>query len=150
MLAQTAIGELLERIEQIDEGKLWYEVAESEEAQEAVAEAQREQLRKGQRPDGSEFDYYSRVSQDLFGKPDEPIKWYDSGYFHDNIETIVRDNEIDFEEATTIGEAGETINLEQQYNETILGIQTDNFTDINEVFAAKYIEQLEILLGISG
>jgi len=149
MLAQTAIGELLERIEQIDEGKLWYDVAESEEAQEAVAEAQREQLRKGQRPDGSSFPDYSTTSVNVYGKPAGPIQWYDDGEFYDTIGYVATDKNLEFFDALTTSDNGEDINLEQRYNETILGIQTDNFTDINEVFAAKYIEQLEILLGIS-
>jgi len=149
MLAETAIGELLERIEQIDEGKIWLEVADSEEAIDAIAEAQREQLRKGQRPDGSSFPDYSPTSVNVYGKPQGAIQWYDDGEFYDTIGTVATDKQLQFFDALTTGDNGEDINLEERYNETILGIQTDNFTDINETFAAKYIEQLEILLGIS-
>ena len=148
MLANTAIGDLLERIAEIQEDAIWMSVAESDEAQEAVAEAQREQLRQGQRPDGSEFDYYSLTSQMVYNKPNEPIKWYDDGEFYDTIGYVATDKNLEFFDALTTGDDGQDINLEQQYDETILGIQTDNFTDINETFAAKYIEQLEILLAI--
>jgi hypothetical protein len=148
MLANTAIGDLLERIAEIQEDAIWMSVAESDEAQEAVAEAQREQLRQGQRPDGSIFPDYSPTSVNVYGKPSGPIQWYDDGEFYDTIGYVATDKNLEFFDALTTGDDGQDINLEQQYDETILGIQTDNFTDINETFAAKYIEQLEILLAI--
>lgn len=148
MLEQTAIFDLLNKVEQINEDEIWREVAAQPETQEAIAETQREQLRKGERPDGSNFDNYSRVSQDLFDKPNSPITWYDDGEFYDSIGTTVEDNQLPFKDALTTGDTGEKINLETDKNEIILGIQENNFEQINEAFRVGFIEKAKQILGI--
>jgi hypothetical protein len=147
MLEQTAIGQLIKNIEQLDESKLFVDVAQLETTREVIAESQREQLQRGERPDGTNYDNYSRSSQDLFGKPDEPIKWFDDGEFYESINTKADENEIKFFDAITTGDNGEEINLELDNNETILGIQDDNFEDIRETFVEGYIEQIRFILG---
>jgi hypothetical protein len=148
MLEQTAIFDLLNKVEQINENEIWREVAAQPETQEAIAETQREQLRKGERPDGSSFDHYSRVSQDLFDKPDSPITWHDDGEFYESIGTTVEDKELPFKDAITTGDNGEKINLETDKNEVILGIQENNFEQINEAFKVGFIEKTKQILCI--
>jgi hypothetical protein len=147
MLGQTAIGQLIKNIEQLDESKIFVDVAQLETTREVIAESQREQLQRGERPDGSLFPDYSPVSVSMFGKEPGPIKWFDDGEFYESINTKADENEIKFFDAITTGDSGEEINLEQDYNEQILGIQDDNFEDIRQTFAEGYIEQIRFLLG---
>jgi hypothetical protein len=148
MLEQTAIFDLLKKVEQINENEIWREVAAQPETQEAIAETQREQLRKGERPDGSSFPDYSDVSVNVYGKPAGAITWYDDGEFYDSIGTTIEDKQLPFKDAITTGDNGEKINLETDKNEVILGIQENNFEQINEAFRVGFIEKAKQILGI--
>jgi hypothetical protein len=148
MILQTRIGQLLKDLQKLDELNMWLASAGDESVIEAVAELQREQLRRGERPDGSNFDHYSPTSQAIYGKPDTPIKWEDDGYFYKHIQAIVRPDKIEILNEGTIGEQGERINLEVRWNEIIIGLQNDSIQELIEKVKEKYLQNIRKLLRI--
>lgn len=148
MILQTRIGQLIKDLQKLDELNMWLASAGDESVIEAVAELQREQLRQGERPDGSEFDHYSPTSQAIYGKPDTPIKWEDDGYFYKHIQAIVRPDMIEILNEGTIGEQGERIDLEVRWGEIIIGLQNDSIQELIEKVKEKYLQNIRELLHI--
>jgi hypothetical protein len=148
MLAQTKIGELVAKLDIINELNLWLASAGDESVLETVAELQRDQLRKGERPDGSNFDDYSPASVNIFGKSPGPITWEDSGYFYKNIQALVKPDEIQILNEGTIDEVtGQRIDLELKFDEQIIGLQHDSITELVQAIKKKYQENLRQLLS---
>lgn len=148
MILQTRIGQLIKDLQKLNETTMWLASVGDESVIEAVAELQREQLRRGERPDGSEFDHYSQTSQIVYGKPNEPIKWKDDGYFYKHIQAIVRPDKIEILNEGTIGENGNRINLEVRWDEIIIGLQNDSITELIQKVQEKYLENIRELLRI--
>lgn len=71
------------------------------------------QLFKGLDADGKEFPYYSETSQSVYGKPNAPIKLFDTGDFYDSFRIVVRGLAIEIE----ANPYKEGINLEDKYKE---------------------------------
>jgi hypothetical protein len=148
MLAQTKIGELVAKLDIINELNLWLASAGDESVLETVAELQRDQLRKGERPDSSNFDDYSPASVNIFGKSPGPITWEDSGYFYKNIQALVKPDEIQILNEGTIDEVtGQRIDLELKFDEQIIGLQHDSITELVQAIKKKYQENLRQLLS---
>lgn len=148
MLAQTKIGELVAKLDIINELNLWLASAGDESVLETVAELQREQLRRGERPDGTNFDDYSPASVNIFGKSPGPITWEDSGYFYKNIQALVKPDEIQILNEGTIDEiTGQRIDLELKFDEIIIGLQNDSITELVQAIKKKYQENLRQLLS---
>lgn len=148
MLAQTKIGELVAKLDIINELNLWLASAGDESVLETVAELQREQLRRGERPDGSNFDDYSLASVNIFGKSPGPITWEDSGYFYKNIQALVKPDEIQtLNEGTIDDVTGQRIDLELKFDEIIIGLQNDSITELVQAIKKKYQENLRQLLS---
>jgi hypothetical protein len=150
MLAQTKIGELVAKLDIINELNLWLASAGDESVLETVAELQRDQLRQGERPDGTNFDDYSPASVNIFGKTPGPITWEDSGYFYKNIQALVKPDEIQILNEGTIDEVtGQRIDLELKFDEQIIGLQHDSVTELVQAIKKKYQENLRQLLSFS-
>jgi hypothetical protein len=148
MLAQTKIGELVAKLDIINELNLWLASAGDESVLETVAELQRDQLRQGERPDGTNFDDYSPASVNIFGKTPGPITWEDSGYFYKNIQALVKPDEIQILNEGTIDEVtGQRIDLELKFDEQIIGLQHDSITELVQAIKKKYQENLRQLLS---
>ncbi len=147
MLKQTKIGIFVDKLQILDEINIWLASAGDESVLEVVAELQREQLRRGERPDGTEYDYYSPVSQNVYGKPNSPIKWEDSGYFYKHIQALVKPDEIEILNEGTIDEVtGQRIDLELRFDEIIIGLQNDSIKELIQEIKKKYIENVKQVL----
>jgi hypothetical protein len=84
-----------------------------------MADLNRKQLLKGQKADGSFLDNYSRVSQDLFGKPNIPMQLKDTGAFHKSISVDVGSDVFEFI-------ADDIHDLEKKYSNEIFGLTKEN------------------------
>lgn len=83
------------------------------------------QLFKGLDAEGKEFPYYSETSQTVYGKPNEPIKLYDTGDFYDSFRIVVKGLVAEIE----ANPMKDGINLEQKYNQFDLYGLTDESKD---------------------
>jgi hypothetical protein len=147
MLIKTKIGELIAKIEKLNEVTIWLASAGDESILEMVAELQRDQLREGERPDGTNFDDYSPASVNIFGKTPGPMTWENSGYFYKNIQAIARPNEIAILNEGTIDEVtGARIDLEIKFDEIIIGLQNDSITELVQALKKKYVENIRSVL----
>jgi hypothetical protein len=147
MLIKTKIGELIAKIEKLNEVTIWLASAGDESILEMVAELQRDQLREGERPDGTNFDDYSPASVNIFGKTPGPMTWENSGYFYKNIQAIARPNEIAILNEGTIDEVtGARIDLEIKFDEIIIGLQNDSIKELVQALKKKYVENIRSVL----
>jgi len=147
MLSQTKIGELIAKLQAINEANIWLASAGDESVLELVAELQRDQLREGERPDGTNFQDYSPASVNIFGKSPGPFTWENSGYFYKNIQALARPDKIAIINEGTIDEVtGARIDLEIKFDEIIIGLQNDSVKEMVEAIKEKYIESLRYLL----
>jgi hypothetical protein len=147
MLQNTRLGDLAKLSETMTEESVWQHVSNLDEVNYAVVEQQLSQLKRGQRPDGSEFDDYSETSVEVFGKEAGPIKWNDDGEFYESIRAIPTADAINFSEALTTGDDGSKINLEINYNEQILGLQDESKGVVKGVIREAYIETIRAALS---
>ena len=147
MILQTRIGKLIKDLKAISEVDIWLLSAGDQSVLEFVHQLQIDQLQRGQRPDGTEYPIYSEVSQAVYGKPNAPFKWEDSGYFYKHIKPIVGPDFIQINDNGTIGDDGERINLEVRFNEEIIGLQNDSLKELTEKIKEKYLFNLrEVIL----
>lgn len=149
MLSKTKIGAILARLEQLNEINIWLASAGDESILETVAELQREQLRQGERPDGSNFDDYSPASVNIFGKSPGPMTWENSGYFYKNIQALVKPDTLTIINEGTIDEVtGARIDLEIKFNEIIIGLQNDSVKELVIALTKKYIDNIRSILFV--
>jgi hypothetical protein len=147
MIKHTKLGQLAMLLETITEDSVWQHVSNLDEVNDTIVKQQLEQLKRGERPDGSNFPDYSEASVEFYGKEDGPIKWNDDGEFYESIVTTRNAQAINFSEALTTGDDGSKINLETEYNEEILGLQDESKGMVKEVVRAAYIETLREALS---
>lgn len=99
------------------------------------------QLYKGLDSDGKEFPYYSETSQTVYGKPDAPIRLYDTGEFYDSFKIVVKGLIAEIE-ADPIRDG---VNLETKYKKYDLYGLTENSKNLliedMEHEVANYIEE---------
>jgi hypothetical protein len=146
MLKNTTIGDLVRDLKAINEVDIWL-LSVDNEVKDLVHVLQVQQLDYGQRPDGSEFDNYSPVSINVYGKPDNPIKWKNSGYFYNHIKALVDANGIEITNEGTIDEiTGQRIDLELKFNEEIIGLQQGSLSELIKVIREKYLQKLRKIL----
>lgn len=146
MLLNTRLGDLVRTLSKVNDALLWQNAGNENEIKETIKDIQQEQLSRGERPDGSNFPPYSDVSVNVYLKPDGPILWYDDGEMYDRITPQFTPDEIDMGQALTTGDDNKELDLEIEYNEEILGIQSGNIAAIQEQVKASYIEQLRWFL----
>lgn len=108
---------MLDRLEALDLG-LAMVMAMEDTAAEATA-AQRWQLSQGLKSNDQFLPDYSRVSVTKFGKPDGPIKLFDTGAFYRGIFLDVRGDSFVLESADSKSEM-----LQTRYTEDIFGLGT--------------------------
>ena len=90
-----------------------------------------DQLDKGLKGDGTFQPNYSRVSIEVYGKPDTPIKLYDTGEFYKGVQSKAGLNGVDL--TSTDSKRNMLI---RDYGE-----QTLNLTDQNkEIVAKQYLQ----------
>jgi len=65
-----------------------------EQTKETIADLNVEQLNKGIRSDGSMMPDYSPVSVEVYGKPEGPIKLYDTGAFYQGFTVEVQGDKV--------------------------------------------------------
>jgi hypothetical protein len=147
MITKTKIGQFVEKLETVNEINLWLASAGDESVLQMVAELQRDQLRKGERPDGTNFDDYSSASVNIFGKTPGPITWENSGYFYQNIQALVKPDSISIINEGTIDEiTGARIDLEVKFDEIIIGLQNDSIIELVQEIKKHYLKNLRSLL----
>lgn len=146
MLKNTTIGELVRDLKALNEVDIWL-LSVDEEVKDLVHVLQVQQLDRGERPDATDFPNYSDVSINVFGKPDSPIKWKDSGYFYNHIKALVDANGIEITNEGTIDEVtGQRIDLELKFNEEIIGLQQGSLSELIKVIKEKYLQKLRQIL----
>ena len=107
-----------------------------------IAQLNTEQLMQGTRADGEEMPWYSQVSVEVFGKPDGPIRLFDTGAFHSSF-TI----DVGGEETEVL--ATDLYNLEERYGEEIYGLTDKNQEYYNqEVFFPEFAKSIEGITGL--
>ena len=116
-----------------------------------IAEYNREQLRQGERSDGSELPDYSPTSVNVYGKEAGPIKLFDTGYFYESIEAVVvgesiaiLSNPIKRDEIT-----GKITNLKEVYEPEIIGISKENLDKVRVEVKRKIVQHVIALLRSS-
>lgn len=108
-----------------------------------MADYNRKQLRKGIKSDGTILPDYSKVSKDLFNKPDGPIQLFDTGSFHKSITVDVGSDDFEF-----IGE--DVHDLEKRYSNNIYGITEQNKdTYSNDVVLPLIQEEFTKVTGLT-
>jgi hypothetical protein len=76
----ASIREMKKRIAELNTDKVIEDAMTD--SSDGLANLNVEQLNKGQRADGREMPDYSPASVEIFGKPEGPIKLYDTGAFY--------------------------------------------------------------------
>lgn len=151
MLKDTKIGGLISRLEQLNEVNLWLSSAGDESVIETIAELQREQLERGERPDGSTFNDYSSASVNMFGKSPGPIIWKNTGLFYSGIRAIINQEGVTIANDGTIDEVtGAKINLEVKFDEIIIGLQNDSIKELVAILQQKYLQNIREILFSGG
>jgi len=149
MLKKTRLGQFVRELEAINEIDVWLLTAGEQSVIDFVANLQRAQLEKGQRPDGTNFPDYSQTSVNVYGKEDGPIKWEDSGYFYEHISALVRPDFLEITNEGTIDEiTGQRFDLEIRFNEEIIGLDQDSMAELTDKIKDKYIDLIRKVLQI--
>jgi hypothetical protein len=161
MLGQTAIGQLIKNIEQLDESKIWLEVAPTMETIENSGDMVREQLLAGKDGDDDflpryvDDDYFKSLSHALAyeewkskispnsSKPRDVMDLFITGDFHNTIglEFI---NENGFNIGADFTMFGDDL---ERYSDNLTGLHEKNLEIIREEALPRYIEQIRFLLG---
>ncbi len=150
MLKDTKIGRFVRELTAVNEIDVWLLSAGDKSVIEFVAELQRAQLEKGQRPDGTNFPDYSPTSVNVYGKEDGPIKWKDSGYFYEHISALVRPDFLEITNEGTIDDiTGQRFDLEIRFDEEIIGLDSDSMAELTAKIKEKYITLIRKVLGIN-
>lgn len=125
----TTIYDLLESFIQLDTDK----IIESsiEETTEMLADLNALQLGQGQKSDGSYLPDYSPQSVEEFGKPDGPIRLYDTGAYYQGITVKVEGDKVVFN--NTDSKAAE---LDKRY-----ATKRSNILGLNDGFQNEYINE---------
>lgn len=107
------------------------------------ADLNREQLSEGRRADMTMMPDYSWVSVHFYGKPEGPIRLFDTGAFHESLNVDVGSDTIEVL-------SQDRYNLEERYGEEIYGLADPNQEYYNqEVFLPELCESLESLTGLA-
>jgi hypothetical protein len=110
---------------------------------ESYVELNREQLLEGYRADGSQLPDYSWISVKKYGKPEGPIRLFDTGAFHGSFKL-----DVGGEDTELI--ANDEHNLEERYGDEIFGLTSNSQEYYNqEIFYPEFAESLESLTGLS-
>lgn len=102
---------------------------------------QRLQLWQGVRSDGSEMPHYSFRSVFQYGKPEGPIKLYDTGDFYKGVLIDVRGDIFIMESAD-----GKSTMLQNRYGKEILGLGETAQTNYIRVLRPEFIRQAKAYL----
>jgi len=105
-----------------------------------IIKANLDQLKQGQRADGSELPRYSDTSVLVYNKPAGAIKLYDTGDFYKGIRIEVKNST-----ETTIklvGTDDKTEMLQSEYGKEIIGISLANLTEIEQNYIKNKITDL--------
>jgi len=105
-----------------------------------IIKANLDQLKQGQRADGSELPRYSDTSVRVYNKTAGAIKLYDTGDFYKGIRIEVKNST-----ETTIklvGTDDKTEMLQNEYGKEIIGISLANLTEIEQNYIKNKITDL--------
>lgn len=129
------------RAQRLTSGAVFLLVFSTPEVKRLIIELNTEgQLRFGKLSDGSTLPDYSRISQDLFDKPDGPIQLFDTGDFYDSftIQSVTKE----FIQISADPIKGDT-NLFERYGIDVLGLTDENIEVLNEMVIPRIIEYVK-------
>jgi len=136
------LRELFNKVNQLDMEKLCADVVISK--KELVMSLNTDQLFQGQRADGSVLPDYSFVSVTVFGKPNGPIRLYDTGDFYRGF--IFTTSKFPLSITSTDEKSKE---LEQRYGSEIFGLTRENQEELADIYllpelAKKFLEAIDV------
>lgn len=151
MLKDTVIGELVKRMQMLDEVKLWVQTLSKQEVQLMIEEFIKIRLQKGKMPDGSNItnlftgdDFYKRFTQVEYAKIGRRIQ---AGSHYTMKHTMKFFNSIDVidvnnNDATIFGDGdkGKGVDLFEVYGEDLLGLTDENYKIIKEKVLENYLQ----------
>ena len=154
LIHDTALGELLKRVEHLNDIEAWFD-AFNEEIQDYVVYylIQEQQLEKrGIDEDEDIIGLYSRVTEMInpFKKEGTPFTLYDSGdFFNSMFIKVLRDEFIIEADGEKVSEDGKTANLFQLYGDGIIGLTEYNKERLGIRLKENYIKYAREVLQIT-
>jgi hypothetical protein len=151
MLRKTKYYQLIEALNRLNEPEMWRVVLDYA-LLVRIAEYNREQLKEGERADGTGLPDYSRASVELYGKEPGAIKLFDTGAFYASIEAVIVDdviaivsNPVKRDEIT-----GRITNLKEKYRHEIIGLTDENLEKIRGLAKESIIRYIKGVLFRRG
>jgi hypothetical protein len=151
MLKKTKYYQLIEALTRLNEPEMWRVVLDYA-LLVRIAEYNREQLKEGERADGTGLPEYSRASVELYGKEAGPIKLFDTGAFYASIEAVIVDdviaivsNPVKRDEIT-----GRITNLKEKYRHEIIGLTDENLEKIRGLAKESILRYIKGVLFRRG
>lgn len=141
----STIGEVYRKVKQLNIAEVSSKAIDN--TKEIIADLNAQQLFKGLRSDGSEMPLYSERSVVEFGKPEGPIRLYDTGAFYRGITVAVQSGKI-----TITSTDSKTEKLFKKYatkRKNIFGLNPQFKREyINEVLRKEFRKQVKVATGL--
>jgi hypothetical protein len=123
--------QLVQRAKKLNTGKIFLVTFKNQKVKDIVVSLNTEgQLRFGILGDGGQLPDYSKVSKDLFGKPDGPIQLYDTGalYRSTKVVNVTKNGFTIFINTLKTDDEGQSVDLAQRYEDfgTIPGLTIES------------------------
>ena len=107
-----------------------------------IVHANKEQLLQGTKADGTTMPNYSPVSVSIYGKPDGPIRLFDTGAFQESFKVEVDSDGFNIK-------ANDIHELEDRYTSEIYGLDPLSQEYYNtEIFAPIFISNIQQQTGL--
>ena len=151
MLKDTVIGELVKRMQMLDEVKLWIQTMSKQDVQLMIEEFIKIRLQKGEMPDGSNItnlitgdDFYKKITEIEYAKIGRRIQagshytMKHTGKFFNSIDVI----DVNNNDATIFGDGdkGNGVDLFEVYGDNLLGLTDENYKIIKEKVLENYLQ----------
>ncbi|KAF0193987.1 MAG: hypothetical protein FD166_3613 [Bacteroidetes bacterium] len=109
---------------------------------EKYVDLNREQLLEGRRADKTRMPNYSYISVKFYGKPEGPIRLYDTGAFQESFKLDVGSEDLELV-------ADDIHGLEERFGNEIYGLATENQEYYNQdIFLPELADAIETKTGL--
>ena len=135
--------EFQKRVQSLNVNELIKEVLNDKRLLNFIEESNVSNLKKGEYSDGTNLPPYSDVSKIKYGKPEGPIRLFDTGAFYESITALVRNLEIDFTADVIKGRGDRQVDLASIYGEKIIGINKEQNKEAGRLFLQIATEKIQ-------